>query len=248
MKAPSYCHKYQRPEAAANYDCVTYGPQSVDSVLWIAEQRLLARLLEQHFPEHHTATAMDFACGSGRVLQFMRPLVGSLVGVDISQAMLDIARKKVRGVPLICADVTTAGEAVPGDIDIITAFRFLLLAEPPLRVACLEALRDRLRDDRSIMIFSLHGNPRSYRAIAALRNKVITRKRPRLPKFSLTDMRALADEVGLKIIDAMGLGFVPGTIGRRLPRGVYASTERYLAGLPLLWRFGANLLVICRRA
>ena len=244
----TYSNKYQRDAVVECYEQEIYKPGGHDEVIWRVEQRGLRRLLAKHVPDHSRADAMDFACGTGRVTGFMRSLVGSLVGVDISPAMLEVARPKVGDTPLIRADIVNQPDDVPGGKDLITAFRFLLLAEPPLREAVVRQLATKLRDERSVLIFSLHGNPCSYRAIAALRNKLITRGRPPLPGFGLGAMRRLAETCGLRIVDATGLGYVPHSLSKRMPVRIFEGIERALAGRPLLWRFGSNLLVVCRRA
>jgi SAM-dependent methyltransferase len=245
MQAASYSQKYQDAATAAVYDREIYSDRSGSTTLWIAEQRVLGRLLKQYSPDHKAADALDFACGAGRIIGYLAPRVRALLGVDISQAMLALARRKVGPeVRLICADIVASPHAISESFDLITAFRFLLLAEPPLRKACVQVLQSKLRSD-GVMILNSHGNPRSFRALASCRNKYL-RGTEELPAFSITDMRSLADECGLKLVGCAGVGFLPGALYRVLPRGLCTKIESALARVPFLWRFGTNLFFILK--
>jgi ubiquinone/menaquinone biosynthesis C-methylase UbiE len=48
-----------------------------------------------HVPLNTSIRAMDFGCGTGLLTLRIAPLVGSIVGVDSSQGMLDVLRKKI---------------------------------------------------------------------------------------------------------------------------------------------------------
>lgn len=242
----SYRQHYQASSAAEKYDREIYGPASHDSILWESEKSVLLRLLERTCPNHASAQALDFACGSGRILCFLRPLVRSLVGVDVSRAMLDVAASKVSDTQLICADILASSDEIPGDRDIISAFRFLLLAEPPLRVNCVRALVSKLKKD-GILIMNTHGNPVSVRFLASLRNRWFRPETPPLPSFSLADMRELGEVCDLRIIAAGGVGFLPRSLTKRLPLGMVIGTERILSRLPLLWRLATNIIVVMKR-
>lgn len=245
----AYSQHYQDPDTVNWYESTVYKPGGHDDVLWSSEQRLLRKLILRHRPNPSQDAAMDFACGTGRVTGFLHgnrgALVGSLVGVDISPAMLERARPKVGDTELICADIVNHPGDVPGNKDIITSFRFLLFAELKLREAVVGELAKKLRDEKSVLIFSLHGNPYSYRALANLRNRF--RGREPLLAFGLGDLRRLADRVGLRIVDFAGTGYLPRSISSRLPFGASTAIERLLADRPLLRRFGSNLLVACQR-
>src|SRR4051812_31659080 len=181
METASYSQKYQDPATAACYENVICDAEGSGAPFWAVEQVLLDRLIARYCPNHQQADVLDFACGTGRILRFLRPRVKTLVGVDISQAMLDRAAAKVSDTKLICADIVANPQDVPGEKDLITAFRFLLLSEEPLRTQCISALATKLRDRNSIMILNSHGNPRSFRALANLKNKLFKSNYKPLP-------------------------------------------------------------------
>lgn len=239
----TYSDKYQSAESASKYDEVIC--RSDDDPVWAAEQMLLRNLIRAHLPTHNHALAVDFACGSGRILEVLQPMVGRLIGIDISDAMLARASKRIPHATLLHLDVTADPASIPRDIDLLTSFRFLLLAEPKLREACLRALVSHV-SPCGILILNSHGNPLSFRFIATLRDRLLGRAR-RLQSFSKTDMTALARASGLDIIDMTGCGFVPMTLQRWLPPALCKWIERSLAGKPVLWRFGTNLLFVLKR-
>jgi SAM-dependent methyltransferase len=247
MQTATYSDKYQNPATAECYDNVICDAEGSGAPFWSVEQVLLDRLIARHCPNHREADALDFACGTGRILRFVRPRVKTLVGVDISQAMLDRAAGKVADTRLICADIVNNPQDVPGGKDLITSFRFLLLAEEPLRTQCISALAGKLRDRNSVMIINSHGNPRSFRALANLKNKIFKKGSPPLPAFSLKDMKALAERCGLEIVAVSGLGFVPNGIAKILPGWLYRGIERIFCGRPVIWRFASDLMFVCRR-
>jgi SAM-dependent methyltransferase len=245
MATASYTEMYQDPRTATEYD------ESIcridDDAVWAAEQKLLTGLIRRHVRDSAKSRAVDFACGTGRISHVVRPLVGELTGIDISAAMLERARSRVPGVEFRRVDVLANPEQIPEGCDLITAFRFVLLAEPSLREACITALAAKLVPATGVMIINTHGNPRSFRMLASLKRRLVNRP-DNLPSFSETDMRALAARCGLRVVDASGCGFVPQTLGRVLPRGVRCFVEGILAGRPVIWRFGTNLLFVLQRS
>jgi SAM-dependent methyltransferase len=242
----SYTQSYQHAQAVACYEGSIYAPDSHDSILWSVEQRVMDSLLRKQLADSNSVAALDFACGTGRILEYLRPRVRTLVGVDVSEAMLAKARQKVSDADLFCVNICEEPEKVPGEKDLITSFRFLLLAEPALRVACIRQLAGKLKQD-GVMILNSHGNKWSYRLTAELRNRLFWPSKPRLPTFTFADMRLLADECGMEIVKTTGLGFVPPSLVRLLPKNISQFVERILADRPLIWRFGSNLFFVCRR-
>ena len=247
----TYSKHYQNPDAVEAYDTI-YDEGTRNDAIWRVEQKLLARLIRRHCDDPAGAKTIDFACGTGRVTKFLSQkkgeLVGSLIGVDISPQMLERARTNLgeNETPLLQADIVNSPETVPDECDLIVSFRFLLLAEPSLRVAVVSQLAKKLKMD-GVLIFSLHGNPNSFRFFAHLRNRLFTRGRRPLPHFGMAHMRELAAECGLKVVDGTGCGYIPNTIGKLIPIGLFRWLESTLSGWPFFWHFGSNLLAACKR-
>ncbi len=244
----TYSDAYQDPSYVERYEKDIYRKGSHDDIIWKVEQTYFEKLLNKFAPDHANSDALDFACGTGRILAFMVKQVKTLVGVDISAEMLARAKAKVPDVQLICTNILENSQIVPGDKDIVTSFRFLLLSEPKLHEACVKELVTKMRNDRSIMILNTHGNPFSFRALSTLRNKIFRPSARKLPSFSLGDMKRLAEKSGLKLVGVAGMGYLPPFLYRILPTGFCEFMERLLANKPILWRFGTHIFFVLKKA
>jgi SAM-dependent methyltransferase len=60
-------------------------------------------LLDRHRPD--AQRVLELACGTGSILARLQERY-DVVGVDVSQEMLAVARRKLQGVELVCADMT----------------------------------------------------------------------------------------------------------------------------------------------
>lgn len=100
---------------------------------------------------------LELGCGTGRVLLPTIKHVGYVLGVDLSQAMLDICNRKLKNMNIsaskartLCSDITTLdfGEDNPG-FDLITApFRVMQNLETDEQVAGLmRVIRQHLKPD-----------------------------------------------------------------------------------------------------
>jgi len=78
-----------------------------------------------HIPLNTSMRAMDFGCGTGLLTLRIAPLVGSIAGVDSSQGMLDVLRRKILKQKI--NNVTTSlidldkGDAPAGNYDLIVS-------------------------------------------------------------------------------------------------------------------------------
>lgn len=75
------------------------------------EQRALQQFLEAVAP-HSSDVVLDAGCGSGRNVSVLSPLVGSVIGMDYSEQMIErakerVAVEKLSNVTLIQGDVTS---------------------------------------------------------------------------------------------------------------------------------------------
>ncbi len=247
----SYRARFTSPDDAVSYDEHEYAPHGYPALLWRLEQDVLRDVVDELRHVKAEIHHLDFACGTGRVLAFVEELADRSTGVEISEAMLEAAKHKVRSATLVNADITTNANEVSGQFDLITAFRFVLNAEPELRRAALRRLADLLRDDHSLLVFNNHINLWSYKLGTWPKQRLTpSGRRGPYPFNFLTnrDVRRLARSCGLRIEKVYGLGFLS---RRALPVLGYErllATERRLAGVRVLNRFGADQIYVARRA
>jgi SAM-dependent methyltransferase len=126
----SYRVSHQSADIVADY--VSTFEVGYCAALWRKlEQPLLERILR---PLGGPARkSLDFACGTGRIAKVAALFFGSVVGVDVSEAML-LAASVPDNVTLLCVDVTKV--PLEQTFDVATAFRFFLNAEDTLATHC----------------------------------------------------------------------------------------------------------------
>jgi SAM-dependent methyltransferase len=88
---------------------------------------LLAAVAAQLGPADSVADALDVCCGTGAALRFLRPLARErVVGVDLSQAMLDVARRRHGDDPGAARLELVKGDALAltfeREFDLVTSF------------------------------------------------------------------------------------------------------------------------------
>ena len=89
-------------------------------MVWRLEQRALDRMLRDRLAPG-TVKHLDFACGTGRILEHFLPRVASATGVDVSASMMKVAAQVAPGAELIEADLTKADVLGERTFDLITA-------------------------------------------------------------------------------------------------------------------------------
>ena len=184
----------------------------------------LARLTEAE-------SVLDFACGTGRIAEIVvRARPGArLVGVDIAESMLAVAKGRVPSGEWLQADVSDLHTVVAdGSFDLVTAFRFFPNADPALRAAAVAAVAAAARPGGFVLL----NNHRNFWSTS-----YVTR---RLTPGSDAPGARNADIVG-PLLDR---GF---TVVARRSLGVTPHSDERAYGLPLSWttrleRFNARFL------
>jgi SAM-dependent methyltransferase len=157
-----YRSSHQSATQADAYDLEFQQDHSPSGILWQLERDILSTVLARISAQ--IGRSLDFACGTGRILEFVSRYVRDASGVDVSAEMLRHARKRAPGATLVEGDITRDPSLVPGPFDLVTAFRFFLGAQEELRHQALNALRDRISPE-GWFICNFHRNPASLRGI-----------------------------------------------------------------------------------
>jgi ubiquinone/menaquinone biosynthesis C-methylase UbiE len=228
-------------EKAREYDDDLWDLRAAKGLDWLVEQRLLADVVRSSGRPGSQSVA-DFACGTGRVLEFLSHYYPSPVGIDVSADMLALARDRCPRATLVLGDVTTTPALAPGPFDLITAFRFFLNAEPDLQRAALTWMRGALRPG-GLVVANFHLNPLSLRG-AYLRLRMTPSARP--PMMTFKDARQLFVAHGFTVHRIIGYGFLP---FRREGRKLLAPTARRavetsLAGRDILLPIAGSFLLV----
>jgi trans-aconitate methyltransferase len=185
-----------------------YSTDPWQSFMWRREQACIDNLLDTHLA-NRDVRLLDFACGSGRLTQFLETRVAKSTGVDVSDSMLDQARAKLKQTELIKADLTQENALDGRKFDLITAFRFFTNAEDELRRAVIGRLAEHLEED-GYLLFNNHHVPeamyfRAQMLIARLRGLA---GNSRFRMMSMDDTYALIAEAGLRVVATRRVGFL----------------------------------------
>lgn len=224
------------------YEEEVYRAGSYDDYVWQEEKKILDReldLLKKRIP---APRYLDFGCGTGRIIGYLENKVDESVGVDIAAEMLAFAKEKLRRSRIIEADITVNDVLRGETFNIITAFRILLNAEPPLREAIMKALVPKLSQD-GIFIFNIHGNTWSFRMPMVWWYRLRGR---RLNHVSYRQIKYLLARHGLRVKRLYGFGLIPKLFYRFLPRASFVF-DRFLAHVPFIKYISYNLIFVCKQ-
>ena len=218
------------------------------SMVWRLERRLLRRIVREHFPAG-IPTYLDFACGTGRILELLSTSAASSTGVDLSRSMLQVARDTLTDVEFIEADITRDDRLGRRKFDLVTAFRFFPNAEPQLRRDALSAITLHLKPE-GILVFNNHKNRGSLtRRIVDARGR-IGRNRSSGATWGMSRQEAyeLVESAGLKVEREYPIAVLP--LGDRhmlRPTGLVEMVEFILTRIGLFASLAKNIIYVCRR-
>ena len=237
----SYRVSHQSADIVADY--VSTFEVGYCAALWRkVEQPLLERILRPlGGPERKS---LDFACGTGRIAKVAALFFGSVVGVDVSEAML-LAASVPDNVTLLCVDVTKV--PLEQTFDVATAFRFFLNAEDTLRRDALRAIYRHLRKG-GVLVCNIQLNATSP---IGLVSRVLNWAYPRRPRSTLTVdqfSRVLSDE-GFEIAESMYYGYLPrpGRLFPRLCEALIVPFEKACRRLRVPGWFAESFIVVARK-
>jgi SAM-dependent methyltransferase len=230
---------------ALRYDRRLFGSDSYATWVWEMEKAYLHDLL-MRYPAEARGRYVDFACGTGRVISFLEPLVGASTGVDISAEMLELARGKLEKSTLICGDPTVDPSLLPGRYSLITSFRFFLNAGAELRQQALHLWHEKLEDD-GLLVFNMHNNRWSSRRTTNLFRMLVSRRKG-LNQMSHPQVKAILEEHRFEVVEWFGCGFLTPTVYRRLPKRLARGIDRVLGSIRPLRYLALDLIFVCRKA
>jgi SAM-dependent methyltransferase len=239
-----YSEKFREATAAAEYEGF-YIAGTADHAIWTHERKILTDLIARHRKKWPACDYLDFACGTGRVIEFMERRVTTSRGIDISPEMLRLAAPKLQRSELICSDITKS-DAPEGKYDLITAFRFFLNAEPSLRVAVIKALAARLKNSESILVLTNHGNPFSYKGAMwpiHRTRQFLFGPQPFGNYLTHKQIKHLLDESGLRMIERFGCGIISPRLFKVAPSMADSIERRFGCG-KLARAIGVNQIYV----
>lgn len=245
----NYADRFQQQDAVAFYDAGEYGKESYSSFIWQRQRPALEQILKDfRAAQSGPVRLLDFACGTGRVLSALEPLVDAADGVDISENMVAVARTKCTKARLQVGDVLAEPQLLADSYDVISCFRFLLNTEPGLREKILRRLRAVLRAEGRLLV-NVHGNSRSLRHPAIVWRRWRERdgkNNVMLNEMSPAETRKLLADCGFEVVRQFGFGILPPTIFRTPLRRAVNAVDRLMDGDHCWNDWAIDLLFVCR--
>ena len=226
------------------YESEVYGLASPDTTLWELEQRHLDDILNRHLgrPIRHY---LDFACGTGRILAFLEGRAQEAIGVDISEKMLEIAVQRVKHSRLVVGDPTRTEMFPPDHFDLVTAFRFVLNAEPELRNEAFRFISNVLAPG-GLLVLNNHGHKRSLRTLTMSFKRALGNRQA----FNALSSSVLMSELerhGLVVIQQVGYGLVTHRLMRVLGARAVHLVEGLVRKSSVLQSVAINQIYVCRQ-
>ncbi|WP_442874914.1 class I SAM-dependent DNA methyltransferase [Actinoplanes sp. NBC_00393] len=246
MTKQTYRQAFSSHDAAAAY-AKRYTNSTYDNLLWDIEREQLRELIRSHCAESSRHRALDFATGTGRVLPVISEFFPSVVGVDVAQPMLDIAKASCPTATLHQADLSTGALLPEAPFQLVTAFRFLFNAEEELRASALRGIRANLADEGSVLIINNHGSTPSIRSVS---HAAWTMVRPFLKlnhnRLSHRAVMRLLKDSGFEIVEWRSTGLAGEKLWRLLPSAIVARVERKASRSRAMKWVLLNRLYACR--
>ena len=181
-----------------------FSDNAYKATMWELEQEIINNFLNKYFNKKPIDDYLDFACGTGRIIQHLESYTINSVGIDISESMLNIARKNCSKSDFIVAGITNENILINKKFDLITAFRFFPNAEEHLRKQIADLLSNHIKTD-GFFVFNNHRNRSSFLF------KLIQMKRFRKVKLGMSEDEIISflQDTGIKIIKKYHIGFLP---------------------------------------
>jgi ubiquinone/menaquinone biosynthesis C-methylase UbiE len=196
---PSQVHareRYQDRQVADNYDRVRF-TRPIGRLIDALEKRAVQRALKAVRQLCPCPRVLDTPCGTGRITELLLHQGWTVTGGDISQPMMDIARRKLSpfGDRVGFCQLDIEDLQLPErSFDLITCIRLLNHLLPAERA---RALREMARVSRRFVIVNVSFASSLYRLKANLKS-AFGIVRPKEP-FSWKQLHEQAAEAGLRI-------------------------------------------------
>jgi len=186
---------------------------------------------------------LDFACGTGRIMELAAPHFVETVGIDVSEPMLAEARRRIPTARLMQVDVMTNPPDI-GTFEVISLFRFILSAEDHLREGVLKWLRTVIAPN-GVLVVNNHLNHWSITGLRHRFRNIVHGRRGGPP--TERHIEKLLGRCGFEIVEAYGFAIIPPWRNTRWwPSASLLRLERILGSSKWLQSHAKDRIYICR--
>lgn len=242
LNVSSYRNRFQRPNAAKQYHESL--KQRIDWPLW---EQLIApdlKLILNEIRRSGAESYLDFACGTGRVVEIGKCVFRDATAIDISPEMIEHAAGKHPEVRFVVGDVTRQSNTLEGVFDCVTMFRFLLNAESDLRKLAMKWIGEHVPKG-GYLIGNIHLQTMSISGLLARGAYVMGRKH--VSHLGRKQTEELLANAGFRVESWQGYRVLPTVKGRAILGNTMQIAAERLCRVVGLGRLGADHVFIARK-
>ncbi len=207
-------------------------------VWWKIEKPILEKVILSYSLRE---PVLDFACGTWRITSVLEKYFDTIMWIDISSDMLDIAKKKLTKAKVLQKDIVE--NWLWEKFWSIFSFRFFLNTENEMRKDVFKKLASSL-EDSWYMIFNNHWNTRSLKFFYHWINYVSVWEKYRM--MSHATIKNLCEENMLHIVETIWVHYLPWFIHAFLPQQITIKLESFL-GTVVPSLFAINVIYVCQK-
>lgn len=217
-------------EGANSYSQL-YADSSIEHQLSVIERRICRELIKEGIKNRFVH--LDFACGTGRIMNFFSDLTELQIGIDVSSDMLGIARNCTKAKLILSENYSEVVDSLnKEDTILISAFRFILNAEPrDVEDFVLFCERILAVTGKCYLLINNHGNKHSLRTLTpgvlSQNGNVLNHKKFQRKLISLN----------FRVIATREMQLLPSGILRIIPFLIKVEKR---VGMCRMFRFGIN--------
>ncbi len=212
-----------------------------DDYMTACETRILEAVASRHF-SGRIPRYLDFACGTGRITTVLAGHAHKTIGIDVSDSMVAVARRKLPDAEFLVSDITRAAPSFE-PFDLVTAFRFMGNAQDELRQAALRALGQLIRPG-GLLVLNNHRSP------YAIQHMLSRLGRSERLDLTASKLERLLRSSGFQMVEthAVGWWIVRAALMRRnILESAWARRLERFGTLPGLAAISPDTIIVARK-
>lgn len=234
----SYINSHKMPGKGVSYQA-SFKNQKYRRMIWKLEKIYLNEILKKYL-KNTKIVHLDFACGTGRIINFLENMTYNSIGIDVSSEMIKVARKTSKSL-LIEGDILKTKLLENKKFNLITAFRFFPNAEEYLRKGALDKIIPHLDKD-GYLVFNNHRNKDSFFEKII---RFIFKKHYR--GLNIKEVNIMIKDYDLELVDIYSMGLMRDSFKKNIPTGLLFYIDLLLGKYLKLNSYGYNQIYVFKK-